>query len=803
MSETREKIYHSYVEFYEGFNQKALVSSDQIFADKSSGLWRPETNTFMDFMTLKSLFYSEDWVFILVDRIASKLSSQYLRVMRDEIVGGKKIAKPAEGHPVQKILDQPNEVQDYHTWMYSLVADDCVLGNSFQWFSKSLGQIIPIPGENIAPMFDGRGNLIKYQVTQGSEEQGIKPTSWQLSLDEIMHVRRPNPSSMWIGLSPFIPAQKSLLFSRYSAEYLNNFYIKGAQPGLVLEMSQEANQEMALRLLRSMENAYTGRRNQMRSMVLPRGVKATQFNASIADQQLINLVNQNREKIINILQVPKHELSIAEAGSLGSEEYKIALKNFWRGPLRSTMRRIAGTLTVKLKDALGDGFYIDFDLSDIEYLSEDEGIKADTAAKMLATHTLNEVRAKVYDMPPLEGGDAVPGDTGTLPMFSTSDGEASPSEGDSNAVTAPTIALNGAQVSSLIEIVQAYNRGELTRESALNVIRISFALSDTDAASILSEKTDLPPEAQATETTQELELDVNNVIDVDTKRIERAAMFLKANGGKWWEDRRAEEDKEQERAQDDMALVALALLGDIGDIASKVVTGKTKDAASDKELRKRLLTALDQLEDDYVAGYAQTLSATVDMGYNTSLKLPFELPNQDAIEALRDRNEQRRLSLLEARGLDSFKSVVDNSTESVVKLVAGGLENGKSLQEIAEEIKQRYSKEGSAGRALTIARTEALTAQSVGQAAAMKDLERATGEKVLKMWLNAGDDRVRDLHEIEGEIRKMNEKFSNGLLYPREPGGDAENVINCRCSWVMVPESEAGRLDSWKDELET
>ena len=135
--------------------------------------------------------------------------------------------------------------------------------------------------------------------------------------------------------------------------------------------------------------------------------------------------------------------------------------------------------------------------------------------------------------------------------------------------------------------------------------------------------------------------------------------------------------------------------------------------------------------------------------------------------------------------------------------MAGGLENGKSLQEIAAEIKQRYSKAEAATRALTIARTEALTAQSVGQAAAMKDLERATGEKVKKMWINAGDDRVRDAHEIEGEIKYMDERFSNGLLYPREPGQPAETTINCRCSWVMVPESEAERLDNWKDELET
>jgi HK97 family phage portal protein len=736
--EKMEKIISTYEQFYEGYEEKSV---DQIFNDKSSGLWRPETDTFLDFLTLKSLFYTEDWVYILVDRIASKISSQYMRVMKDEVIGGKKVARPAEGHPVQALIDNPNDVQDYHTFMYTMVADDCLLGNTFLWFPKSLTQMIPLPGENVRPFIDGKGNLTGYQIQQFDKEQGMVPTKFNLSLEEICHIRRPNPSSMWVGLSPFIPAQKSLLFSRYSAEYLNNFYIKGAQPGLVLEMGSEANQEMATRLLRSMENAYTGRRNQRRNMVLPKGVKASQINVSMADQQLIDLVNQNREKIINILQVPKHELSIAESGSLGSEEYKTAIKNFWRGPLRSTMRRIAGALTLKLKPKLGEGYYLDFDLSDIEYLSEDESNKAATAAQMLSVHTLNEVRAKVYDLPPLPGGDRVPG--AMVPVFNE-------------------------------------------------------------------------PIAQETPIAQEAPV-VQEVPEIDTKGITRAAAFTKAKGGDWWTARQEAEGKVEASAEDDMALLAQALLIGIGKKAAGVLTKNEKRFVTKDEdkraLKRKIAKAIQDLQDDYVAGLTDVLSATVEMGYNTSLMLPFDLPDTDAITALRDRNAAKRLSMLEARGLDSFANISRSSTEGIVDIIAGGLENNKTLQEIAAEIEQRYSKTDAASRALTIARTEALTAKSLGQQAAMKDAEKVTGETFYKMWLNAGDDRVRgnpgglypnakhDHWTLQGEVIKSNEKFKNGLMFPRDPSGDAGDVINCRCSLIILPESELDTLNQWSDEF--
>jgi hypothetical protein len=52
-------------------------------------------------------------------------------------------------------------------------------------------------------------------------------------------------------------------------------------------------------------------------------------------------------------------------------------------------------------------------------------------------------------------------------------------------------------------------------------------------------------------------------------------------------------------------------------------------------------------------------------------------------------------------------------------------------------------------------------------------------------WMTMQDDRVRDSHqECHGVKRRLGEPFPNGLLFPGDPSGPPEEVINCRC-WLV------------------
>jgi uncharacterized protein with gpF-like domain len=64
-----------------------------------------------------------------------------------------------------------------------------------------------------------------------------------------------------------------------------------------------------------------------------------------------------------------------------------------------------------------------------------------------------------------------------------------------------------------------------------------------------------------------------------------------------------------------------------------------------------------------------------------------------------------------------------------------------------------------------------------------------------KEWIASFDDRTRDAHaEADGQIVMQSDPFLVGgeqLLYPGDPAGSSENVINCRCSVAPFPVENA------------
>ena len=65
---------------------------------------------------------------------------------------------------------------------------------------------------------------------------------------------------------------------------------------------------------------------------------------------------------------------------------------------------------------------------------------------------------------------------------------------------------------------------------------------------------------------------------------------------------------------------------------------------------------------------------------------------------------------------------------------------------------------------------------------------RELGYDTVKQWNSTLDGKTRKSHQrVDKEWRELDEPFSNGLMYPKEPGGKAAEVINCRCSLDDVP----------------
>jgi len=189
-------------------------------------------------------------------------------------------------------------------------------------------------------------------------------------------------------------------------------------------------------------------------------------------------------------------------------------------------------------------------------------------------------------------------------------------------------------------------------------------------------------------------------------------------------------------------------------------------------------------------GYANTLTT-------------FNLKQPD--EAMR-----KKIQEMAARNVTYVTDTTKNQIRDLLdKAAADNLDTGEiSAQmrdyfDVPDNLAEVPLDEGfiSAARVQTIVRTETLSAVSAGQDAKNREFQKEypeEGKRLQKIWLTARDERVRDGSNgdadhvaLEGQIVGYDEDFDNGLKFPREPDGPAEEVINCRCTWLsFLPEDQ-------------
>ena len=134
------------------------------------------------------------------------------------------------------------------------------------------------------------------------------------------------------------------------------------------------------------------------------------------------------------------------------------------------------------------------------------------------------------------------------------------------------------------------------------------------------------------------------------------------------------------------------------------------------------------------------------------------------------------------------------------KRIANNVSRGIATSDSYANIARNVASTSNVGfnRAMRIARTEGHRVQVEAASDAQYAAKKA-GADIVKQWNAALDGRTRESHaRVDGEIRELDEKFSNGLKYPGDSAGGAAEVVNCRCALLQRAK---WALD--EDELET
>lgn len=139
--------------------------------------------------------------------------------------------------------------------------------------------------------------------------------------------------------------------------------------------------------------------------------------------------------------------------------------------------------------------------------------------------------------------------------------------------------------------------------------------------------------------------------------------------------------------------------------------------------------------------------------------------------------------------------IPDETYNLVFAAITESVNSGNSVEQIAQRVDSVLSYTGSENwpaRARTIAQTEVTRAYGAGTLAAGMEQSRVTGRMLRKRWDTERDERVRVSHrEVDGQIQDLGYPFyvdGFPLMFPGDPMGPPETVINCRCDLVILDE---------------
>lgn len=155
-----------------------------------------------------------------------------------------------------------------------------------------------------------------------------------------------------------------------------------------------------------------------------------------------------------------------------------------------------------------------------------------------------------------------------------------------------------------------------------------------------------------------------------------------------------------------------------------------------------------------------------------------------------------------ARHLDEVRNrmlrIPDETFNYIRTAVDEGMNNGEGIPEIAERVDNQLLRSDSerwVNRAVTVARTESIGAYNGGTLDAYNAIQEVTGDQLEKIWLATMDARTRDTHFIaDGQRVDWGHPFMVGGFpgqFPGDPTLPAQEVINCRCTFLVVERGEA------------
>ena len=419
-------------------------------------------------------------------------------------------------HPVLELLDNPSPDHDGYTLTMQRMLNLQLTGNAYLHpiVSETIGvpyELYNMQSDLVTIVPDGEFDLV------ASYQYGKQPNIVDFRKDEVLHERQPTPSDPFYGMGWVSAAQDAIDLLASMDGYEQNVLDNQARPDWAIMVKEHLTDGQYQRLLQQVERQLGGKNNRSRPFIFEGGTDGKPMQFSPQDLAFDSGETRKIEVIAAISGVPVTKLKANDPNLANAREGNLG---WLRDTIVPYLKLDEGFLNRSLLPMFGmfaDNLFLAYD--DPVQADRQQQASIDASDIVAGIRTRNEIRSD-RGLEPIEGGDELFVSAGTLPIEVAIDqamnppmpmfgsyGTAPPKapvetdepiidnpeelteaeiEGQPQQVD-PTGALNGAQVTAALEIVNLVAQGQMPRESALGQLQVFFNLTEEQANSILGD----------------------------------------------------------------------------------------------------------------------------------------------------------------------------------------------------------------------------------------------------------------------------------------------------------------------------
>jgi HK97 family phage portal protein len=372
-------------------------------------------------------FSRNEIVFACVEELATSAAEPRLCVVRKTSSGPEQI----HDHPVLDLFERPNPFMSRFQLIASLIMFRAVAGSAYLEIGRSAAgkavELWPLRPDRMFVIPDQRKHIggWEYRLEDGSERFRLAP-------EDVIQTRTRNPVDDWYGLPPLAVCAERVDTDAMMRAFTLSFFRNAGVPAGLLNITKQVS-SAERQVIRDRLRSETGGPQNWHQLLVLDNTEATYTPMGLSLGQsgivLPELDEISEARVAMAFGVPL-ELIGARLGMVhGNRSTTLAARGtFWDETLVPLYQELAADFTRGLQSEYDDFDYLEFDLSTVKALQEDDDakhkrIRDDLAAGLLS---VQEARALIGQEPEFEDGALLMLARGVEPMTPQAASEGAP-----------------------------------------------------------------------------------------------------------------------------------------------------------------------------------------------------------------------------------------------------------------------------------------------------------------------------------------------------------------------------------------